>query len=160
MVYMWKSSKVLGANIFLTKQFFCSTSPRNMPKKPKIKEGKSSKDSKVDKPTAKGPLKTNPEGSILMEIYAKPGAKQNCIVEVTEEGINVQINAPPVEGSANTELVKYMASFLGLKSSHVTLERGHKSRNKVLKISGGISKAAIVEKLNAELPDGSRLTED
>lgn len=48
------------------------------------------------------------------------------VVDVNHEGINIQINAPPVEGSANTELVKYIASFLGLKSSAVSLERVNK----------------------------------
>lgn len=46
-----------------------------------------------------------------------------CILDVSDEAINVQINAPPVEGSANTELVKYMASVCGVKASHVSLER-------------------------------------
>lgn len=42
---------------------------------------------------------------------------------IEEEGVGVQISAPPVEGAANTELVKYLASVLGLRKSDVSLER-------------------------------------
>lgn len=37
--------------------------------------------------------------------------------------MGVQINAPPVEGEANTELVKYLASVLGLRKSDVSLDK-------------------------------------
>jgi hypothetical protein len=37
--------------------------------------------------------------------------------------VGVQINAPPVEGEANTELVKYMAAVLGVRKSDVSLDR-------------------------------------
>lgn len=42
---------------------------------------------------------------------------------VTPEGVAVQIAAPPVEGEANTELVKYIASVLGVRKSDVSLEK-------------------------------------
>jgi len=37
--------------------------------------------------------------------------------------VGVQINAPPVEGEANTELIKYMAAVLGLRKSDISLDR-------------------------------------
>ena len=37
--------------------------------------------------------------------------------------MGVQINAPPVEGEANTELIKYMAAVLGLRKSDISLDR-------------------------------------
>lgn len=78
-------------------------------------------------------------GEIKILILAKPGAKQNNITNVSEEGIGVQINAPPVEGQANTELVKYMSKCLGLRKSDVCLAQGSKSRHKTLTISKGIT---------------------
>ncbi|KAF7281928.1 hypothetical protein GWI33_004047 [Rhynchophorus ferrugineus] len=89
---------------------------------------------------------------VELHIHAKPGAKQNTITGIGDESINVQINAPPVDGSANTELVKYIASVLGLKSSAVHLDRGHKSREKVLKISG-MSVDDVKLKLEKQISD-------
>jgi len=129
-----------------------------MPKKFKGKTDKGPNIPDVKAAPSKPPIRTDSEGKhILMDVYAKPGAKQNAIVDVRDEKVNVQINAPPVEGSANNELVKYIASFLGLKSSNVALERGHKSRNKVLKITGDITRDDVVKKVNAELPPESKL---
>lgn len=73
---------------------------------------------------------------------AKPGAKQNAITGtktkiwrrplffiswnftgITDEGVGIQINAPPTEGEANTELVKYVASVLGLRKSDIMLDK-------------------------------------
>lgn len=45
----------------------------------------------------------------------------NVISDVTPEGIGVQINAPPAEGEANTELVRYMSSVLGVRKGDVSL---------------------------------------
>jgi uncharacterized protein YggU (UPF0235/DUF167 family) len=36
---------------------------------------------------------------------------------------SVQISAPPVEGEENTELVKCMATVLGLRKSDVSLDK-------------------------------------
>lgn len=78
-------------------------------------------------------------GEIKILILAKPGSKQNNITNVSEEGIGVQINAPPVEGQANIELVKFMSKCLGLRKSDVCLAQGSKSRHKTLTISKGIT---------------------
>lgn len=71
-------------------------------------------------------------GAIQVNILAKPGAKQNQITDTSPEGVGVQIAAPPVEGEANTELVKYLSKVLGVRKSDVSLDRGSKSRNKVI----------------------------
>ena len=71
-------------------------------------------------------------GSIQVKILAKPGAKQNQITDLSPEGVGVQIAAPPVEGEANAELVKYLSKVLGVRKSDVSLDRGSKSRNKVI----------------------------
>jgi hypothetical protein len=44
-------------------------------------------------------------------------------LDISSEGIGIQIAAPPVDGEANTEIVKYVASILGLRKSDVTLDR-------------------------------------
>lgn len=81
---------------------------------------------------------TDKSGNITIKILAKPGAKQNSITDISSDGVGVQICAPPVEGEANTELVKYISKVLGLRKSDVSLARGNRSRNKILVIEKGV----------------------
>ncbi|XP_051175988.1 UPF0235 protein C15orf40 homolog [Leptopilina boulardi] len=97
-----------------------------------------------------GPISLEKDGTISIKIKAKPGAKHNGITDISEEGVGVSISAPPVEGSANTELVKYMASILNLKKSDVSLDKGCRSRQKKILISGS-NIENIMEKLKEEM---------
>lgn len=89
-------------------------------------------------------------------------------LDISSEGIGIQIAAPPVDGEANTEIVKYVASILGLRKSDVTLDRvfyytvaisgsffiitlthfqGARSRQKILVVSGGKLSVSQVKEL-------------
>lgn len=89
------------------------------------KEGDSQNEPKM-------PVSLNKNGEIILTIHAKPGAKQNSITDMQPEAIGVQIAAPPVDGEANTELIRYIANVLHLRKSDVSIDRGSKSREKKL----------------------------
>ncbi|XP_056021641.1 UPF0235 protein C15orf40 homolog [Ostrea edulis] len=82
------------------------------------------------------PIRQNSDGTVSVMILAKPGAKQTAITDITQDSVGVQISAPPVDGEANTELVKFMSKTLGIRKSDVVLNRGSKSRTKLLVITG------------------------
>ena len=44
-------------------------------------------------------------------------------LDVGSETVGVQISAPPVEGEANTELIKYIAAVLSVRKSDVSLDK-------------------------------------
>lgn len=46
-----------------------------------------------------------------------------CFSDFNDDNIGVQINAPPVEGEANTQLVKYFSQILGVRKNDVSLEK-------------------------------------
>ena len=57
--------------------------------------------------------------------------------------MSVSIAAPPKDGLANTELVKYLSRVLGVSKSDITLESGARGRDKVLSVrSIGVQQAA------------------
>uniref|UniRef100_A0A182JR52 Uncharacterized protein n=1 Tax=Anopheles christyi TaxID=43041 RepID=A0A182JR52_9DIPT len=97
------------------------------------KKSKSSKD-EVKTPTApNGPVLMDAKsGNLIVKILAKPGAKTSGITDVSEEGIGCQIAAPPIDGEANTELIKYLSKLLDLRKSDISLDRGSKSRQKTI----------------------------
>jgi uncharacterized protein (TIGR00251 family) len=73
---------------------------------------------------------------IILKVYLQPRASGNEVVGPYQDGIKVKVTAPPVEGKANDALIRFLAKKLGIPPSHIEILTGHRSRNKVLKISG------------------------
>lgn len=101
----------------------------------KKSSGKSANTSEETKTPTISAVSVNKSGEIVLRIHAKPGAKQNGITDISAEAIGVQIAAPPVDGEANTELVKYISKVLQLRKSDLSLDRGSKSREKILLVA-------------------------
>lgn len=93
------------------------------------------------------PIQPDKSGNICIRILAKPGAKQNGITNISSEGVGVQIAAPPSEGEANAELVKYLSKVLNLRKSDVSLDKGSRSRNKVIMVSKGVTTPEAIKEL-------------
>uniref|UniRef100_A0A8D0EH66 CO040 protein n=1 Tax=Strix occidentalis caurina TaxID=311401 RepID=A0A8D0EH66_STROC len=72
------------------------------------------------------------------------------VIDVTAEAVGVAIAAPPSEGEANAELCRYLSKVLEVKKSEVILEKGGKSREKVVKILVSVTPDEILEKLKKE----------
>ncbi|XP_066938436.1 UPF0235 protein C15orf40 homolog isoform X2 [Macrobrachium rosenbergii] len=78
------------------------------------------------------PISVTKDGRIQIKILAKPGAQESRVTDISAEGVGLQIAAPPVDGEANTELVKFLSSSLGVRKSDVVLDRGSRSRQKTV----------------------------
>ncbi|XP_072258541.1 UPF0235 protein C15orf40 homolog [Pyxicephalus adspersus] len=126
---------------------------RTMPRK-ESKEGKGQKKDAAQTTQPTGPVLRDKSGSITIAIHAKPGSKLNAITDVTSEAVGVAIAAPPTEGEANAELCRYLSKVLEIKKSEIVLDRGGKSREKVVKISANITTEAVLEKLKSEAGKG------
>nr|QFN66860.1 hypothetical protein [Papio hamadryas] len=97
-----------------------------------------------------GPVAVVSEGCVTIAIHAKPGSKQNTATDLTAEAVNVAIAAPPSEGEANAELCRYLSKVLELRKSDVVLDKGGKSREKVVKLLASTTPEEILEKLKKE----------
>lgn len=126
---------------------------RTMPRK-ESREGKGQKKEAPQDPHTTGPVRIDKSGSISIAIHAKPGSKQNAITDVTSEAVGVAIAAPPTEGEANAELCRFLSKVLEIKKSEVVLDKGGKSREKVVKISANTTTEAVLEKLKSEAGKG------
>lgn len=49
--------------------------------------------------------------------------KERMPTDISDEAVGIAISAPPTEGEANAELVKYLASIFGVRKSDVSLDR-------------------------------------
>lgn len=98
------------------------------------------------------PIQLDKSGNITIKILAKPGAKHNGVTDISTDGVGVQIAAPPTEGEANAELVKYLSKVLNLRKSDVSLDKGCRSRHKIVMVSKGVATPeSIKESLKKEI---------
>ncbi len=89
-------------------------------------------------------LKETEDGTLIL-IYVQPKAKKNEIEGVDEwrGRLKVKVKAPPVEGKANREVVKFFSKLLG---TEVVIVRGETSREKDLLVRG-LGKEEVKRKL-------------
>jgi uncharacterized protein (TIGR00251 family) len=85
---------------------------------------------------AGAPPITTFSGGVRINVHAQPGAKRTEVSGLHGDAIKIRIQAPPLEGRANDELIRFLAEALGVARSQVTLFRGDKSRTKVFAVAG------------------------
>ena len=78
-----------------------------------------------------------------LDIRVQSRASRNAI-EVDGERITVRVTAAPESGKANDAVVSLLAKRLGVPKRSVQIVRGHKSRDKRIRIEG-ISAAETLE---------------
>jgi hypothetical protein len=81
-------------------------------------------------------LTATTSGSVRIAIHAKPRAKKSRVVGVHGEALSLAIAAPPVDGAANKEVVRFLAELFGVPRGGVTLVRGTSARMKLLDVEG------------------------
>ena len=90
-------------------------------------------------------LRETTEG-VVLNVRVVPRAPRSVVQGLLGDALKIRLAAPPVEGKANTELVRYLAEELDLHVSRVQLLSGATGRNKRVLIQG-MGGAAIAAKL-------------
>lgn len=72
---------------------------------------------------------------ILLECLLQPRASRDEIVGEHDGALKIRVKAPPVDGAANRQLVKFLAKQFGVSKSGVIIERGETSRRKQVRIT-------------------------
>jgi uncharacterized protein (TIGR00251 family) len=93
-------------------------------------------------------LLTQKDGAVRFEVHAKPRAKKSKVVGERGDAVEIALAAPPVEGAANEELVRFVAKVLGVRQRDIELVRGETSREKLLSVTG-LAAAEIESRLRA-----------
>ena len=69
----------------------------------------------------------------MITVRTTPGAKRNTMIQ--ENGVyKVHLTAPAVEGKANAALIEFLADNFHVKRRQITIIKGLKSRDKIVKI--------------------------
>ncbi|KMT09208.1 hypothetical protein BVRB_6g133100 [Beta vulgaris subsp. vulgaris] len=92
-------------------------------------------------------LRSISPSSVAITIHAKPGSKLSSITDVSDEAVGVQIDAPARDGEANSALLDFISSVIGVKKRQVSLGSGSKSRDKVV-IVQDVTLQSVFDALN------------
>ena len=81
------------------------------------------------------------EGGVTLAVRALPGAKKKTAIlgvycEGDKKRLKIAVQAPAVEGRANSALIEFLADKFGVAKSHVELVSGESSRSKVFLMRG------------------------
>lgn len=72
---------------------------------------------------------------LILHLRVQPKASKDALVgPYGDKEYKVTLTAPPVDGRANTHLLKFIAKTFGLPCARVILESGLHSRSKCLRL--------------------------
>jgi len=73
---------------------------------------------------------------VKLAVTVVPRSPKTEIVGVVGEFLKIRLAAPPVDGAANKELIKYLAKLLKIPKSNIRVISGTSSKRKLLDIEG------------------------
>ncbi len=76
------------------------------------------------------------DGGVIFHIHVIPRSGKSNIVGVQDDALKIKITAPPVEGQANAECIRFLADILGVRKNQVTITSGQKSKKKTVAVDG------------------------
>jgi uncharacterized protein len=74
---------------------------------------------------------------VTIEVKVEPRSSRKQVVGIMDNNIlKVKLTAPPVDGSANEQLIELISEVTGMKKAQISIIRGLSSKRKLVKISG------------------------
>ncbi|MCH7777840.1 MAG: YggU family protein [Gemmatimonadetes bacterium] len=71
-----------------------------------------------------------------VDLHVQPRASRTVVVGRHGDAIKIRVKAPPVDGAANEELIRFLAKRCGVPRRSVRLVSGASSRHKRITIDG------------------------
>jgi uncharacterized protein (TIGR00251 family) len=90
--------------------------------------------------------KSEHEEAVIINVRVIPRASKSEIVGIHDGALKIRISAPPVDGAANVEIIRFLAKTFGVSKSNVFILSGETSKNKRIKIEN-LSKSSFEEKI-------------
>ena len=73
---------------------------------------------------------------VTFQIRVLPRASKCELAGLHGDAMKIRITAPPVEGRANEECIRFLADLFNVKKTDIAITAGHKSRNKRVTVTG------------------------
>lgn len=86
------------------------------------------------------------QDGVLITVRVIPRSGRSGLAGTRDGAVLVRLNAPPVDGAANAELIELIAEAIGVPKRVVSIASGVKSRSKTVHVSG-VSEDQVRSKL-------------
>jgi uncharacterized protein len=83
-----------------------------------------------------------------IEVRLKPNARRDSVDIDDNSVLQVRVNAPPIEGRANSALIELLSETLDIPKSWLSIKRGAASKNKVVAVLG-MTKDELLRRISA-----------
>jgi len=80
---------------------------------------------------------------VRLRIRAQPKASKTELAGEHGDALKIRIAAPPVDGEANRELMRFLARRLHVPASSIRVVSGESGRNKVIEVQGTSATAIL-----------------
>ena len=74
--------------------------------------------------------------ALVLDLHVQPGAKATEAAGRHGDRVKIRLAAPPVDGAANDELVRFVADAFGVPKRNVEIVSGATSRQKRVRVEG------------------------
>ncbi len=81
------------------------------------------------------PIRETANG-VTFQIQVLPRSSKCEVAGIQGDYLRIKITAPPLEGRANEECIRFLAAALGIKRPRVSILKGLKSRKKTIAVNG------------------------
>ena len=76
------------------------------------------------------------KGNAQVKVRLRPRGRGDELLGMEGGVLRARVSAPPVDGKANRALCRLIAKRLGIAPSRVSVVRGERSRDKVVRVEG------------------------
>lgn len=78
-------------------------------------------------------FREDPKG-VSFQVLVQAKAQANQVVGEQAGSFKVRIAAPPVQGKANRECIKFLAEIFGLPKERLKIQQGERGRKKTIRV--------------------------
>ena len=100
------------------------------------------------------PIVQDTKDGALLTIHLQPKASTTECVGIHGDALKIRVAAPPVDGAANDELIRFFARQLSIPSTSVRISSGANGRHKRVLIIGATAQL-VMARLNLGYRKGS-----
>ena len=80
---------------------------------------------------------------VVLTVHVQPKASRTECIGVHGNALKIRVSAPPIDGAANDELVRFLAERCAVSPGSISIHAGAKSRSKRVIIKGITAEAVL-----------------
>ena len=90
----------------------------------------------------------------ILSVHVQPKASTTECVGIHGDALKIRVAAPPVDGAANDELIRFLARSLSMPSMSIQIYSGASGRHKRILVKGATAQF-VLARMNLENQKGS-----